>query len=152
MSVPAALRSRAGFLICYGAGCAPGRRFARSGTRLQARAGLSIAQQVRISVMAVATPVLQFMADSTQFDSADISSLRLVVTGATSVPEGLLKRYQTRGVSIVQGFGLTENSGTATLLAPSQSLTKLGFAGRPLPQTRIKIIGEDGLELPVGDA
>ncbi|PPJ25682.1 hypothetical protein C5F51_22125 [Nocardia nova] len=51
------------------------------------------------------------------FDTADLSSLRLIITGASPVPVGLIRRFQARNIDLAQGYGLTEASPVASLTA-----------------------------------
>jgi acyl-CoA synthetase (AMP-forming)/AMP-acid ligase II len=84
---------------------------------------------------------------------ADLSSLRLAVTGAASVPVELVKRmasdlgFQT----VLTGYGLTESTGFATVCrAGDDAETVASTSGRAMPGIEIAVVGDDGQSLPAG--
>jgi fatty-acyl-CoA synthase len=64
------------------------------------------------------------------------------------VPERLIRKYLDRGVTLLQGYGLSEAAPVALLLDPTSSLAKIGSAGRPPLLVDIRIVAPD--ETPVG--
>ena len=71
---------------------------------------------------------------------ADISSVKTAFSGSAPLPVELFKRFEeTTGVTIVEGYGMTE----ATCLVSGNPLDgekKIGSIGIPFPYTDIKII------------
>ncbi|MEM8648692.1 MAG: AMP-binding protein, partial [Pseudomonadota bacterium] len=85
---------------------------------------------------------------------ADISSVKIAFSGSAPMPMELFKRFEsTSGVTIVEGYGLTE----ATCLVscnPVEGEKQVGSVGVPFPYTDIKIIqsAADGMkEAPLGE-
>jgi acyl-CoA synthetase (AMP-forming)/AMP-acid ligase II len=81
-------------------------------------------------------------------------AIRLVATGAASVPRELMERISTElGVETVYApYGLTEVCGTATMPprgAPAEKV--LTTVGTAIPGTEIAIAGPGGQHLPPGD-
>ena len=88
------------------------------------------------------------------FEKADMSNVRLVVSGAAPMPIHLLERVMERIPGVVcEGYGLTECTMGCTANPPARELIRLGSVGLPLADTEIKIVdletGEQ--EMPVGD-
>lgn len=82
----------------------------------------------------------------------DTSSLRLVVCGAAPMPAELIGKFEDRyGVVLVEGYGLSETT-TASAINPVEGPRKAGTVGTVLPGQQIKVVGEDGEELPQGEA
>ena len=82
----------------------------------------------------------------------DTTSLRFVVCGAAPVSRELLAASQERfGFQIAEGYGLTEGT-CASACNPVEGLRKLGTVGPALPGQRLRIVGDDGADLPVGAA
>ena len=54
----------------------------------------------------------------------------MLVVGGAPCPVPVLKIYLARGVSMQQGYGLTETSPMVSFLAPEYALTKVGSSGR----------------------
>ncbi|MEK0164070.1 acyl-CoA synthetase [Phaeobacter sp. JH20_36] len=71
---------------------------------------------------------------------ADVSTVKTAFSGSAPLPVELFKRFESAtGVSIVEGYGLTE----ATCLVscnPVQGEKKIGSIGIPLPYTDVKIV------------
>jgi len=74
---------------------------------------------------------------------ADISSLKSAFCGSAPLPVELFNKFQdTTGVSICEGYGMTE----ATCLIscnPPQGERKIGSVGLPLPYTDVRILHMD---------
>ena len=84
------------------------------------------------------------------FDDADLSALRLIITGGAPVPIGLIRRFQDRGVDLAQGYGLTEASPVAAFLTAENAARKLGSAGRPLLLCDLRVVDAEGDPVPPG--
>ena len=71
--------------------------------------------------------------------SADLSSVRILMCGGAPVPEPLIRAYQARGLTFLQGYGLTDRSpcrgphrqGTAAISAQPSLRCWFRARGRP---------------------
>ncbi len=68
---------------------------------------------------------------SPRWPTADLSSVRCYLTGGAPVPEQLIRTYMQRGVTFLQGYGLSEASPLVLLLDPESAMHKIGSAGKP---------------------
>ena len=84
------------------------------------------------------------------FETADLSTLRLIITGASPVPAGLIHRFQARNIDLAQGYGLTEASPVASFLTAENALRKIGSAGRPLLLCDLRVVDINGNSVPAG--
>jgi acyl-CoA synthetase (AMP-forming)/AMP-acid ligase II len=83
----------------------------------------------------------------------DLSSLRLAVTGAAAVPVELVKRMRSElgFESVITAYGLTESCGTVSMCLPGDDVETIATtSGRPLPDTEVRCIDEDGKEAARG--
>ncbi|TNY36877.1 long-chain-fatty-acid--CoA ligase [Thermomonospora catenispora] len=82
--------------------------------------------------------------------ASDLSLLRLCVSGGSALPPAVARAYRSRlGCTIIEGYGLSETSPVAaTNRAGSGS--RLGSIGRPIAGVEMKVVDEDGTELPPG--
>ena len=83
----------------------------------------------------------------------DISSLRVAVTGAATVPPVLITRMRDElGIAnVTTAYGLTECGGCATICDPGDSAeTVAGTCGRALPGTEVRCADEAGQSVPTG--
>ncbi len=82
------------------------------------------------------------------FPDADLSALRLIITGGAPVPVGLIRRFRERDVDLAQGYGLTEASPVTCFLTAENATRKLGSAGRPLLLCDMRIVDPSGAPVP----
>ncbi|TKT75719.1 AMP-binding protein [Aquamicrobium sp. LC103] len=81
----------------------------------------------------------------------DLSSLRICTTGGSPVPQPVIKRFEElSGVKVAQVYGATETCGQ-NVIEPTLGLRKPGSAGLPVGSSRIYIVNDDDVELPVGE-
>ena len=86
------------------------------------------------------------------FASIDFSALRVSLGGGMAVQEVVGKRWlETTGTPILEGYGLSETSPTATL-NPTTQKSFSGNIGLPIPSTDIAILGENDQMQPLGQA
>jgi fatty-acyl-CoA synthase len=83
------------------------------------------------------------IAVSPRWPDANLSSLRILHCGGSPVPEALIRRYQDRGLTFVQGYGMTEASPGTLMLRPQESVRKIGSAGTPHFFTDARVVRPD---------
>ena len=66
---------------------------------------------------------------------------RIAVSGAAPIAPEVLKFFHTLGVPVLEGWGMTEETGIATINLPDD--VRLGTVGKPIPGLEIQI-AEDG--------
>jgi fatty-acyl-CoA synthase len=91
--------------------------------------------------------MFQAIATCPQWTAADLSSVRTLICGGAPVPETLVATYRDRGLTFLQGYGLTESSPSALFLRAHDSQTKLGSAGTPCFYTDVRVVRPDGTEV-----
>ncbi|MQY21809.1 acyl-CoA synthetase [Nocardia macrotermitis] len=84
-----------------------------------------------------------------RWETADLSSIRVLLCGGAPVPHNTIRRYLTRGLTFVQGYGMTEASPGALLLDPAHAETKVGSAGVPSFFSDVRVVDAQGE--PVAD-
>jgi HIP---CoA ligase len=85
----------------------------------------------------------------------DLSTLRLAVTGAAAIPVEMIVRMRNEMTfrTIITGYGLTESTGTISMCrADDDADTIANTSGRAISDVEVRIIGDDGVELPRGAA
>ncbi len=75
-------------------------------------------------------------------------NLRAVICGGGPLSIALDRFFTSIGIDILEGYGLTEASPIVSVR--SERLPVLGTVGRPLPDTEVRILGEQGEQLPPG--
>jgi long-chain acyl-CoA synthetase len=114
---------------------------------------LELIQKFKVTTVSTVMPVLTLL---TQFPDLlkqyDLSSLRYISSGATPmVPETARQFKELTGVTVTQGYGLSETSPVTHTNPLSQ--IKIESVGPPIPDTLQKIVDlETGTkELPLGE-
>ena len=110
-----------------------------------AQATLDDIQRYRISVLFGVPTMFQLISQLPSFGSADMSSVRTIICGGAPVPEALIKRFHDQGISMLNGYGLTETAPHAAFLTAEHILAKPGSIGKPSLLSEIKIIDRDGV-------
>ncbi|WP_235587915.1 FadD3 family acyl-CoA ligase [Sphingopyxis sp. H115] len=85
----------------------------------------------------------------------DLSSLRVSITGAASVPVTLIEEMRGKlGIDVVlTAYGLTETCGVVTMCsADDNAETVANTAGRPLAGIEVRLVGRDGHDVAAGEA
>lgn len=77
--------------------------------------------------------------------------LKYVVSGGTALRPSTATQWQERICPILEGYGLTETSCFVSLNPPTDKV-QLGYVGLPLPACEVRIVDEQGQELPAGQA
>ena len=89
--------------------------------------------------------------DHPEFKDIDFSRLKSTTSGGTALVKATAERWQGKtGVLIGEGYGLTECS-PVVCASPGDGLAKLGSVGLPAPGTALKVVDEEGNELPLGE-
>jgi long-chain acyl-CoA synthetase len=84
-----------------------------------------------------------------RFRALDFSNLFLTVSGGMALTRSTAEEWESlTRCSICEGYGLTETSPVVSVNPPEG--IQLGTIGTPLADTEVKILDEDGSELPVG--
>ncbi len=86
----------------------------------------------------------QFMMQHPDFETTDLSRLRVAGVGGAPCALTIMENWTERGVSLAQGFGMTETSPACIFLDPGDALRKIGSTGKALMHTEFRIVAEDG--------
>jgi len=86
------------------------------------------------------------------FKDLDFSHLKVSLGGGMAVQRPVAERWQNvTKTRLLEGYGLTECAPLVTV-SPYNLTEYDGSIGVPAPSTDIRIIGDDGVEMPVGEA
>jgi fatty-acyl-CoA synthase len=105
----------------------------------------------RISILFGVPTTLRMMAEATNFAEADFSGVRFAIFGGESCPLPLIQTYAERGVAMRQGYGLTEAGPNCFSLPTADAVRKQGSIGFPNFLVDVRLCGEDGCEVGVGE-
>jgi fatty-acyl-CoA synthase len=102
--------------------------------------------------LSIATPSMtKALISHPRWDATDLSSLRYVITGSTTVREEVLAPWFARGVTVLQDYGLTETMPVVTIVPPDHAYRLRLTAGKPVPHCRVRIAADDGATVEAGE-
>jgi acyl-CoA synthetase (AMP-forming)/AMP-acid ligase II len=117
-------------------------------------ASLGVIERERITVMPGPPTLYTSILNHPDRDRYDLSSLRVAVTGATTVPVALIERLHRELTleRVLTAYGLTETAGTATMCRPDDTAqTVANTCGGPVPGVEIAVVGADGKPVSTGE-
>ncbi|MBZ5739475.1 acyl-CoA synthetase [Nocardioides mangrovi] len=104
---------------------------------------VDLIESERVTLLFGVTSMYLALAAAPRFGQADLSSLRLALSGGAPIPESLLQTWLDRGLMIIQGYGLTEASPGTTMLRAEDGVRKLGTAGTACFFTDVRVVQGD---------
>jgi long-chain acyl-CoA synthetase len=85
------------------------------------------------------------------FAKLDFSKLKVALGGGMAVQQAVAEKFQkATGVPLCEAYGLSETSPGA-LFNPLDLTAYTGYTGLPLPSTDVKMLDEQGNEVPMGE-
>lgn len=105
----------------------------------------------RINVLPGPPTLYQSLLAHPQRDAFDLSSLRIAVTGAATIPVEMIRRMRDElgFATIVTAYGLTEVCGFATICRPGDSAELVAnTCGRAMPGVEIRCVSSTGRSQP----
>jgi len=88
-----------------------------------------------------------------ELEKHDLSSLRLVLSGGEPVPVPALEEFSRRlpTCDLLQGYGMSEFPTLMTYLDRDYGVSKRGSAGRATRITELRVIDDQGKDVPSGE-
>ena len=128
------------------------------------REWLETVQREQVTRAMLVPTMLKRVIDHPDFAKHDLSSLRVITYGAAPMPLEVIKKAIELfpGVNFINAFGQTETASTITTLGPEDHIIEgteeekdkklkrlTSSIGRPMPDVEMKIIDEEGNDLPI---
>jgi long-chain acyl-CoA synthetase len=112
---------------------------------------VELVERTRPTYFSAVPAIYAMLTSIPEAETADTSSLRLVVCGAAPMPAELIARVEdVLGVALVEGYGLSEGS-CASTLNPYDGVRKPGTVGLPLPGQEVRVVDQLGNPVPQGE-
>lgn len=112
----------------------------------------------RITATGLSPVSIAWLLDAPRLNDLDLSALRQLGYGTAPITEAVLRKAMARlpAVQFTQIYGQTEITGTISVLRPQDHVldgaasTRLRSAGRASWGVRVRVVGDDGCDLPPG--
>jgi long-chain acyl-CoA synthetase len=106
-------------------------------------------KQHNIEVLLMVPTMYAMMANAKSAAPELLKSIKLAVSGGEALPVTLIEQFREKfGVTLMEGFGLTETAPIVALSMPWAH--KAGSVGQVIPNVQVKTVAEDGSDVPVG--
>ena len=120
---------------------------------------VSLLKEERVTMATGVPTIWAGVAEELSRHPVELPHLRFLMAGGSQPPMALIERYEKEfGITLVQGWGMTETSPVASMAWPKHKM--LGWeperlrsevrikAGLPLPGVDLKVVDESGQEVP----
>ncbi|MEN1889424.1 o-succinylbenzoate--CoA ligase [Streptomyces mirabilis] len=114
-------------------------------------ATLDLIERHRITFMFGVPTMFDQVARHPRWADADLSSLRILTCGGSPVPTPLIAAYQERGLTFLQGYGMTEASPGTLFLDAEHAVGKAGSAGVPHFFSDVRVVRPDFTPVDIGE-
>ncbi len=113
---------------------------------------LELIERERITTFGGVPAMVWQVLDSPDFSRRDTSSVTNIGYGGAPAPPELVRRIKAHFPTghPSNGYGLTETSSVTTMNSGSDYERKPDSVGPPVPVVDVKVVGEDGADLPAG--
>lgn len=112
---------------------------------------LDLIREHRVTWMFGVPAMFFAIAQSPGWADADLSSVRTLMCGGAPVPPSLTRLYHERGLTFLEGYGLTESAPGALFLPADQSTRKVGSAGTPCFFADVRVVDADLADVAPGE-
>jgi len=126
--------------------------------RFEPKAVLEAVSREHVTLLLLVPTMLNFLLQSPELGSYDLSSVRQITYGASPIAPELLRRaMRTLGCRFFQGYGLTEASPLLTVLRPEdhevsgEASARLASCGKAVPGVEVRVVTDDGVEVAPGE-
>jgi fatty-acyl-CoA synthase len=119
--------------------------------RFDAGAWIEEVEHSHPSLSLLVPATLRAVLDHPRWASAQLSSLRGVMAGSSTIPVAYLQAFHDRGIPVGQIYGTTETGPVSIVLPLDQAVARLGSAGWPHAEAQVALRNEHGERVPVGE-
>jgi long-chain acyl-CoA synthetase len=112
---------------------------------------LEIIQRDDVTIFMGVPTMYGAMLHAPEREGADLSTLRLCVSGGASLPLDLMRSFEEAFTAVIlEGYGLSETSPVASFNHSAED-RRSGSIGTPIEGVEMKVVDEDGKDLPAGE-
>ena len=135
-----------------------GSKLVLPGPNLDGKSIVSLINNENITMSFAIPTIWEEVLEELDRNGEKLENLDRILSGGTTVPEWIIKKFKNDyGVHLIHAWGMTETSPLGTANSPlrtqdnlsdNQKIEKMFSAGRPNWSVQIKIVDENGKELP----
>ncbi len=107
------------------------------------------ARRPTLSLLVPAT--LRAVIEHPAFAGTDLSSLRMLATGSSTIPSSMIAAFHARGVPVGQVYGATETGPVSIYLRREDAFSHVGSAGQAGLHVEVRLVKETGEVAAAGE-
>jgi acyl-CoA synthetase (AMP-forming)/AMP-acid ligase II len=121
--------------------------------RFDAGQWLEAVERRRPAAAFLVPAMAQILLAHPRFDQADLSSLKMLSLGSAPLAPETFRRLQERlpNAWVSNNWGMTEAGSAYCVLPPEEASRRVGSVGKPVPPMKVRVIDENGGDLPAGE-
>ncbi|MEA2416471.1 MAG: fatty-acyl-CoA synthase [Thermoanaerobaculia bacterium] len=108
-------------------------------------------ERERCTIVLGVPTIWKMLLDAPQFQTVDLRHVRWFISGGAPLPAHLIDAYAQRGVTLKQGYGLTEVGVNCFTMTIEDARNKPGSIGRPMLFTEVRLVDDAGNDAETGE-
>ncbi|MCL5612220.1 MAG: AMP-binding protein [Chloroflexi bacterium] len=114
-------------------------------------ASLQVIVDEKCTVILGVPTLFQVWMNSPQFEKIDFSHVHFFISGGAPCPPSLIEAWnKAKGVTMRQGYGLTEVGVNCFSMTDDDAMRKRGSVGKPIFHSEMRLVDEDGNDVDAG--
>ena len=118
--------------------------------RFDPAATLAAIENDRPSLLVLVPATIAALIQQPNWQTTDLTSLRIVTTGSSIVPRSLIEAWHDRGIPVIQVYGSTETGPVALYQREEDAMMSVGSTGRGALHTEVRIVDDTGEDVKPG--
>ena len=115
-------------------------------------ASLKLIAEERCTVILGVPTLFQLWMNSPRFAETDFSQVHFFISGGAPCPPSLIESWnKAKGVTLRQGYGLTEAGVNCFSMTDEDALRKMGSVGKPIFHSEMRLVDSNGNDVPAGE-
>jgi len=137
--------------LVYNGGCQTGARLVLL-DHFSAEETCAVLERERVNAIPLVPTMMTRLLALPDLSRYDLSSLRVVVSHGSILPYALGLEFEERlGCCITQGYGSVDCGGITAIFRDDSPEVRLGTVGPPLDGNEVRIVDEEGRDVPRGE-
>lgn len=121
------------------------------GKKYDPEKAVQIIEEERCTILLLVPTMYHMMIKTKAFQNADFPSMHTFLSGGAPCPFNIYNEFQAKGLNFKEGYGLTEAGPNNFYINPIKAYQKKGSVGKPMFYNEVKIVDDDGKEMPTGE-
>jgi acyl-CoA synthetase (AMP-forming)/AMP-acid ligase II len=113
---------------------------------------IEVVNELRPQFVFLVPSMAQLIVSHPGFATAELSSIAICAIGSAPLAPATLRALQERmpEASVSNSYGMTEAGPAFCSMPKGESLKRIGSVGQPVPPLEVRIVDDDGHDLPAG--